>query len=201
MTHRASLILMLGFAGLLSACQISAPGGTDVTANAVAGDRIEVSALDAPAAGALAPPPAGLATAAPQDAEPTSAAADPAAGPATGPATGPVPAPIPGDDAAEGQGGAAGVDPVLATEPEPLPDAKSDRQLACERKDGQWVTAVGSLKACVFPTGESGKRCTKESQCKGVCLARSGTCAPVKPLYGCNEVLQDNGARVTLCLE
>ena len=54
---------------------------------------------------------------------------------------------------------------------------------------------------CIQPTRDGGKRCTRESQCDGVCLARSGTCAPVKPLLGCNEVLQDNGVRATLCIE
>lgn len=59
----------------------------------------------------------------------------------------------------------------------------------------------GSARACVYQTRDAGKQCDRESQCDGVCLARSGTCSPFKPLYGCNEILQDNGARVTLCLD
>ena len=59
----------------------------------------------------------------------------------------------------------------------------------------------GDKRACVRMTKDSGKRCERESQCDSVCLARSGTCAPFKPMYGCNEILQDNGARVTLCLD
>ncbi|MCX7288962.1 MAG: hypothetical protein NTW20_15825 [Rhodobacterales bacterium] len=201
MTHLARLApclaLVLGLAGLLQACQVAAPGGqgsTDVTANAVAGDAIEVTALDAPAASPATNPaalaPTGLAAAAPQGAAPASAAA-----------TDPIPAPIP---APISESGTAATDPEApadaAAEAEVVPDPKSDQQMACERKRGRWVTAVGDLKACVYPTGDSGKRCERESQCEGVCLARSGTC-PVKPLYGCNEILQDNGARVTLCLE
>ncbi len=200
MTHLARITLVLGLAGLLQACQLGPPGGqtsTDVTANAITGDAIEVTALDAPAGGANAPPPTALATAAPQGASPVSAA--------DGVAADGAPAPIPGSGApaAGGQAGTAGVDAGAQAEPEPaaLPEPKSERQLACERKRGNWVIAVGTLKACVFPTRDSGKRCERESQCEGVCLARSGTCSPVKPLYGCNEILQDNGARVTLCLE
>jgi hypothetical protein len=34
-----------------------------------------------------------------------------------------------------------------------------------------------------------------------MCLARSGTCAPIMPLFGCNEVLDKQGRRVTLCIE
>lgn len=206
MTHLARLVprlaLVLGLAGLLQACQLAAPGGQgtpDVTANAVAGDAIKVTALDAPAAGASALPPTALDNAPAQGAAPASAAE---AGVAD-----PVPAPIPdtgtaaadAEDTAAGTGAGAPVEP--GAEAAVLPDPKSDQQLACERKRGQWVTAVGSLKACVYPTGDSGKRCERESQCEGACLARSGTCSPVEPLYGCNEILQDNGARVTLCLE
>jgi hypothetical protein len=202
------LVLVLGLSGLLQACQLVPSGGQgtpDVTANAVAGDAIEVTALDAPSATPSAPPPTALATAAPQGAAPGSAADAGAADP--------VPAPIPdaGTADADSRDSRAGTEDEAPVAPgaeagaeagaEVLPDPKSDQQLACERKRGNWVTAIGSLKACVYPTGDSGKRCERESQCEGVCLARSGTCSPVKPLYGCNEILQDDGARVTLCLE
>ena len=201
MTHLARLMprlaLVLGLAGLLQACQLAAPGGqggAGITANAVAGDAIEVTALDAPAADAAsspaALPPTGLATAAPQGADPVPAADAAGADPASIPAT-----------ETETETATTDAEPAEPAEPEVLPDPKSDQQLTCERKRGKWVTAVGDLKACVFPTRDSGKRCERESQCEGVCLARSGTCSPVKPLYGCNEVLQDNGARATLCLE
>ena len=202
MIHLARLTLVLGLAGLVQACQLAAPGGVGggagVTANAVTGDAIEVTALDAPPAGAAAPPPVALAAAGAQ-------AAPPPAGekPEDG-----VPAPIPESTTATATGqDVAAEAPALAAAPAPadavpvvVPDPKSDKQLACEGKKGQWVR-VGTLKACVFPTRDSGKRCDRESQCDGVCLARSGTCSPVKPLYGCNEVFQDNGARVTECLE
>jgi hypothetical protein len=194
---------MLGLAGLIQACQLAAPGGPgtgDVTANAVAGDAIEVTSLDAPAADPEALPPAALATAAPQGAAPDSAADS-----AADAAADPVPAPIPdaGTTPADTKDAATATDPGAPAEAETevLADPKSDQQLACERKRGRWVTAVGNSKACVFPTRDSGKRCERESQCEGLCLARSGTCSPEKPLYGCNDVFQDNGARVTLCLE
>lgn len=186
--RRLSLLAILVCAtGLLSACQ---PGGgkgpqsgrdTAVTPNAVAGDPIEVTALDAPAdagaaATAAAVTPAGSETAALQ-ATPTGAATEKAA--AEGP---PEPAPKP--DLAE--------TPVTP---------KSDAQLACEKKGRIWGNVGNGGFACVSRTKDAGKRCERESQCDGVCLARSGTCSPFKPLYGCNEILQDNGARVTLCLE
>jgi hypothetical protein len=83
----------------------------------------------------------------------------------------------------------------------PEPPPKSDLQIACERKRGSWIDTGGGLMICQFTTRDGGKRCTRESQCEGLCLARSGTCAPVEPLMGCHDILQDNGTRATQCIE
>lgn len=188
--RRLSLVAVLFCAtGLLSACQL--PGGKaqtgadeGVTPNAVTGSPIEVTALDAPPSEAEAPKaagtePAGRDTAAPQAAP----AAEDAGSDAEAPDTPGEPAPKPD------------LEEVPVT-------PKSEMQLACEKKGSKWFKiGSGNKHACVRETKDSGKRCEKESQCDGVCLARSGTCSPFKPLYGCNEILQDNGARVTLCLE
>lgn len=177
MPHLPRLCLALGLSALLAACQLSpGPGDLpqDVTPNAVTGDAIEVTALDAPSA---APPAAP-------------------AGPA-------------GGEAAKVQPGTPATPDPTAT-PAPQPDLaaevvappKSAMQLACEKKKGRWTRAgKGDLRTCVYSTRDGGKQCKRESQCEGVCLARSGTCSPVKPLLGCNEILQDNGARVTLCID
>jgi hypothetical protein len=180
---RLSLVAVLVCAmGVLAACQgtgLTAPSGpveAGVTANAVTGDAIEVTALDPPVAPTAPSPSAasGNGTAAPQ--------AAPAAEPA---ATEPAATPAPKAD-------------LAATPVTP----KSEMQLACEKKDGVWYKiGEGDKRACVRRTRDAAKRCDRESQCEGVCLARSGTCSPFKPMYGCNEILQDNGARVTLCLE
>ncbi len=186
---RLSLAALLVCAmGLLSGC--IAPGGNQtagpeagVTANAVTGGDIEVTPLDAP----------GGADAQAAQTSDASAPVEPVA-PQTAPA---VPA-------AEDPGEAA-PDPAPAAEAEdaaPPPPPKSELQLACEKKGNRWLKiGEGEKRACVRMTRDQGKRCERESQCESVCLARSGTCAPFKPMYGCNEVLQDNGARVTLCLE
>jgi hypothetical protein len=167
---------------LTGACQLSGPagvGGSDTTMTAIAGDPIEVTALDAPA---IASP------------EPAAAAEAP-------PATGPTKAATPEATPPSATGLQAEASPDAAPEAaEPAP-VKSDRQIACEKKKGQWVNAGGGLQTCIFRTKDAGKRCDRESQCDGACLARSGTCSPLKPLLGCNEILQDNGARVTLCIE
>lgn len=180
--RRLSLVAcLLASLTLLAACQTGGPAqvSADVTPNAVVGDLIEVTALDTPAGALAAPAPAvaaGTETAAPQ--------------------------------AALAQPG--GAEPVAAVaEPAPQPDLtatpvtpKSEQQLACEKRKGRWAKiGKGEARACVFQTRDAGKRCERESQCDSVCLARSGTCAPFKPMFGCHEILQDNGARVTLCLE
>lgn len=184
------LLLALGLTVLVQGCQLSLPGGgksSDVTPNAVAGDAIEVTALDAgPAPGA--PAPSAASAAAPGT--PQGAKAPPAQPPAT-----PAPAAV----------------AVPSPEDLPLPEpaveapgmAKSEAQLTCEKRKGRWVPLgqAGELRTCIFNTKDSGKQCSRESQCEGACLARSGTCAPFRPLIGCHEVLQDNGMRATQCLQ
>jgi hypothetical protein len=179
------LVLAMVTTALVAGCQIGAPGGgarggadADVTPNAVTGDPIEVTALDAPPAAAAVQ--AGAFAEAPEAQPATSA---------------------PPQDAAP----AAAVD--TAATPAPAPEAapavqKSERQIACEKKGGNWSGADGSvLRTCVFLTRDPGKQCDQDSDCEGQCLARSRTCSPLEPLLGCNDVLQDNGARVTLCIE
>lgn len=191
MRRLSSLAVVLVATALLAACQPSLKGkpSQDVTPNAVAGDAIETTALDAvpgePVDAAPAPDAAGAGT------EVAAAQSEPQ----------PTPEATPVADKSEVE--------AAATEPAPKPDLtevpvtpKSEQQLACEKKKGRWAkVGKGEGRACVFTTKDSGKRCERESQCDSVCLARSGTCAPFKPMYGCNEILQDNGARVTLCLD
>ena len=79
---------------------------------------------------------------------------------------------------------------------------KSPEQIQCERRDGTWARAGKSVaRTCVKQTRDGGKECTKGTQCEGLCLARSGTCAPLAPLFGCNEIFEDDGRRVTLCID
>jgi predicted small secreted protein len=182
MPRRSLFPPMLVLAALLLAgCQTGLPGAGpdpvagDVTPNAVAGEAIEVTPLDAP--------PAPL--------DPAASAATPA--PDAAPAQTDPPAAV--EEAATPA-------PQPELEAEAPPVAKSERQVACEKRGGTWARgSSAAVHTCVFPTKDGGKQCTRESQCDGVCLARSGTCAPVKPLLGCNEILQDNGSRVTLCIE
>lgn len=181
---RLSIVaLVLCAASLVAGCQQSGPGkdaASPSAQNLPTGGEIEVTALDAPAGetpAARAAPgtdPVGEDKAATQAAP--AAEADPKADPGS---------------------------PAPKADPEAAPATpKSELQLACEKKRGRWSgIGKGDARACIFQTKDGGKQCDRESQCDGVCLARSGTCSPFKPLYGCNEILQDNRARVTLCLD
>lgn len=107
--------------------------------------------------------------------------------------------------------GAAPVAPAPARKAQPEAQAapaaapvapRSEAQLRCEARGGVWSRAGGEASfACVRRTRDAGRSCRKESDCEGFCLARSGTCAPVTPMFGCNDILQKDGRRVTLCLE
>ena len=184
---------------LLVACQVTGPDA-DADADAapprpIMGAEITVTALDAPPSGA--PPEtlqtedgAGLVTAdhpAPPVVEPVAETASDAAPPAE--AVIPAAAVVP----------AAEIVPAEAVIPAVL---KSPEQLRCERRDGTWARAGKSeARTCVKQTRDGGKQCSKGTQCEGLCLARSGTCAPFAPLFGCNEIFEDDGRRMTLCID
>lgn len=170
----------------LAACVPGLGAGKKPAApNPVTGGAIEVTALDeaapAPAAGNKATAETAALTA-PADMpkpQPRPAGIDPVPAPAAGAEA--VPAPVPA---------------VVVPEVE-----KTPMQIACEKKKGVWTRTEEGAHACVTYTGDGGKRCTKATQCESACLARSGTCAPYQPLFGCNEILDDMGRRMTLCLD
>jgi len=85
----------------------------------------------------------------------------------------------------------------------PIPNSApiSAEQMTCRAKGGEWGKA-GNLAAmtCYMPSKDAGKSCSKQRDCSSQCLARSKTCAPIWPMFGCNEVLQNDGSLVTLCI-
>ena len=168
---RRTLFAPLMSAFLLLACQMAGPGGPGLH-----DDPIAVTPLDAPSNAAPdAPAVEGVATATPATPHPQTRPEDvPAAEPAAPEAAAPAEPEVP----------------------------KTAEQLLCEKSKGQWVSAGDTgANYCASMTRDGGKQCTKKTQCQGVCLARSGTCAPVTPLYGCNDVLEKDGRQVTLCID
>lgn len=170
---------------LLAGC-VALPGAKEDGAEtgAMAAEAIAVTPLDGPAA---APVAAAAPAAKPEPTEPEATAPAPATA-ADGKAE-------PAEETETEAGEAAAAEEAAAP-------PKPPEQIACERKGGSWASAGGSgAKACVKRTRDAGKQCTNGRQCEGDCLARSQTCSPITPLFGCNEILQDNGARVNQCIE
>jgi hypothetical protein len=190
-----AILALLG----LAACVLPQGGaGQPKGPNPVTGGEIEVTALDDPA-----PAPKADTRKAGKTERPDPVAAVPAQ--AAGPED-PRPKPRPPPE-----GKAAPDAPVQAPEEAvPAPEAavadpgtpKSDAQKACEKRGDLWTKLPDSqAQTCVKRTKDAGKSCTTSKECDGECLARSGTCAPYTPLFGCNEILQDDGRRMTLCLD
>ena len=78
----------------------------------------------------------------------------------------------------------------------------SPEALACKAQGGFWGR-VGDTAAftCFRQTRDAGKSCRRQTDCETECLARSRTCAPITPLFGCNPVLQADGREVNLCID
>ncbi len=202
----------------LAACQLAGPGGagldtppaTEAATGTITGAAVATTSLDAPppakptktpASRVAIPPPASVVpakSAAEKPVEPTPAKAT--GTPVKGGVAIPPPAVDPGTDPAAEEPAAA---PEPAPEETALPDIlKSPEQLACERKSGVYITAGKSgIKTCARRTKDGGKRCKTGRDCQGECLARSGTCSPQDPLFGCNDILQDDGREVSLCID
>lgn len=89
--------------------------------------------------------------------------------------------------------------PAARSEPALPPLPHQTLATDCARAGGSVMPLAGGLLACLRETKDSGKACTRGSDCEGQCLARSGTCAPAEPMFGCNDILTDSGQRMTLC--
>ncbi|WP_277818391.1 hypothetical protein [Paragemmobacter straminiformis] len=195
------LLLPLLFASL-TACTLSLPGksaNAPASPPAILGPgTVEVTPLDAPAPTAAAPTTAAPTPSAPATAAPASGAK---------PATAPKPRPdtattAPPAQDRPAQAPAPASEPEPKPEPTPTPEPVSPEQAKCEAKGGTWsATGLAKLHSCIHPTRDSGKSCDRASDCEGLCLSRSRTCAPVKPLFGCNPILQDDGTEATLCID
>lgn len=83
------------------------------------------------------------------------------------------------------------------------PNAVETQKTACEARGGTFGPGgLGGFMTCFETPEDAGKRCTKSTDCStGSCLARSQSCAPITPLFGCNEMLDAEGRRVSLCVD
>ncbi|AJE48266.1 hypothetical protein [Celeribacter indicus] len=83
------------------------------------------------------------------------------------------------------------------------PAVTASEKRACEARGGEFRSGgMAGFLTCFTTPKDAGKSCKASGDCgTGKCLARSGTCAPITPLFGCNEILDAQGRRVTLCVD
>ena len=82
------------------------------------------------------------------------------------------------------------------------PEFIEELQASCEARGGHFgATPGGATRLCYITPKDANQPCSAKSDCEGLCLARSRTCAPVVPMFGCNDVLLDGGGRATICLD
>jgi len=93
-------------------------------------------------------------------------------------------------------------EPTVEAETRPPEGAMLDQQrAACLRAGGNFMPRGTGFYACVHQTQDAGRQCDEASDCAGACLARSRTCAPMTPLFGCHEVFTQAGRRETVCTD
>ncbi len=71
---------------------------------------------------------------------------------------------------------------------------------SCEAEGGRFAAGgmVGTL-VCYRTPPDAGKACSSAGDCSTDCLARTKTCAPIDPLFGCHDILDSHGRLVRLC--
>jgi hypothetical protein len=91
--------------------------------------------------------------------------------------------------------------PNASNETTPVPDLLRISGEKCEKSGGGWAMAPGKASfVCFRDMRDAGKQCLAESDCEGLCLARSRTCSPIEPFFGCHEVLSSGGVPQSRCL-
>ena len=75
-------------------------------------------------------------------------------------------------------------------------------RIDCERRGGSFAPGgVSGGLTCFTTPPDAGRQCQTSDDCTGACLARSGTCAPITPLFGCHEILDAAGVRSRICID
>lgn len=107
------------------------------------------------------------------------------------------------DATTEGAGSSTPVPDYEAPEtrvtPPPSGAMLARQRAACTSDGGRFMPRGAEAYACVYQTSDAGRQCDEASDCESACLARSRTCAPMQPIFGCQEVFTSAGQRETVC--
>ncbi|WP_126974565.1 lipoprotein [Frigidibacter oleivorans] len=170
------VLVAFGLMAMLAGCGMTLPGRGGGSAQ-----------VDAPVAAAIA---GEAIETTPLDAAPAFPAVTAAPPVAATPEPAPDPAP------------AAGAEAAPAPVTNAWPPAMNGAAQACTRTGGRFAAqGGGGAFACIRTPRDAGDSCRTGADCEGACLARSMTCAPVVPLFGCHEVVTASALRVTECLQ
>ncbi|MEM6635347.1 MAG: hypothetical protein AAF667_05585 [Pseudomonadota bacterium] len=78
----------------------------------------------------------------------------------------------------------------------------AQQQEACEDQGGRFAGGPREgTQVCYLPNADANEPCSNATDCDGLCLARSRSCSPVTPIFGCVEILLAGGLPVTQCFE
>lgn len=69
----------------------------------------------------------------------------------------------------------------------------------CEAAGGRMVVGLAGPQ-CAAAQPDAGKSCRDNSDCAGFCLAKTRSCTPVTPYFGCHDVLT-GGKAATICVD
>ena len=98
---------------------------------------------------------------------------------------------------------------LAACQPDPFGRSASEvrnEKMQCEADGGTFQEGglTGALM-CFRPTIDAGTTCKNSNGCQSLCFAYEdrdeGYCAAVTPIFGCNEIFDENGQRGVLCID
>lgn len=77
----------------------------------------------------------------------------------------------------------------------------AQQKAECLEAGGTWGRGgILALEQCFPNYSDGGKSCKRESDCQGMCMADTRTCATTFS-YGCLSYLNDDGKAVEMCID
>ena len=89
----------------------------------------------------------------------------------------------------------------MTKEEQAMADELAQRKATCLETGGTWgIGGILGLQQCFPNYSDAGKSCNRESDCQGMCMADTRTCAKTSS-YGCMSYLNDDGNLEEICID